>query len=597
MNFLLIITSVITSFISYTYYKYQDVMRYKFIKDIQENKYELNQTLKNRFSKNKIPDNIDVIIIGSGMSSLTLGCILSRVGKKVLILEKHYIAGGSMHTFCEKGVEFDVGLHYIGSIKEFKEVINLLGDKDVNLEWNQIGKNNYNIYDKISINNHETEGYQSIHFSNNKKHLINQICTYYPNKRNDIETYFDTIEYANKCGKYLVLFKILPIWLSKLIDNLVVYFKYPRDIHKCLYFARNNTYDVIKNIIPNAEDSLINLLTCQYGDIGVKADKSSFIYHAGLTSHYINGGFYPVGGSNILVHKMISCIKNFGGEVLVNAPVRDISFMTKNEKLYSNGVYVKNQLIESKIVVSSIGTLNTVNNLLNLIDNNNNFVKLKNELAYFKPSTSHINVFLTLKGNPEELNLPQHNHWIINNNFKDEEIDPIMFISFPSARNPDWLKIEKHEGKSNCIIIVEANYEEFQIYNHQKSGNRENQYKILKENITNRILNQFYQYYPKLKDKILSHITGTPVTNEYYLNSINGCSYGLEHSPLRASDYITLRPETPFNNLFFTGQDITSAGIAGAMFSGIVTSHSILGYGLKEMILNKNIIKDLQKIY
>ena len=45
-------------------------------------KYDVNETLKNRFSLKKIPDCIDTIIIGSGMSSLTLGCILSRTGKK-----------------------------------------------------------------------------------------------------------------------------------------------------------------------------------------------------------------------------------------------------------------------------------------------------------------------------------------------------------------------------------------------------------------------------------------------------------------------------------------------------------------------------------
>jgi all-trans-retinol 13,14-reductase len=34
----------------------------------------------------------------------------------VLILERHYTAGGFTHTFTRPGYEWDVGLHYIGEV-------------------------------------------------------------------------------------------------------------------------------------------------------------------------------------------------------------------------------------------------------------------------------------------------------------------------------------------------------------------------------------------------------------------------------------------------------------------------------------------------
>lgn len=43
--------------------------------------------LQNRFSKAKIPKNIDYIIVGSGTSGLTSAAALSKLGKKVLVLE------------------------------------------------------------------------------------------------------------------------------------------------------------------------------------------------------------------------------------------------------------------------------------------------------------------------------------------------------------------------------------------------------------------------------------------------------------------------------------------------------------------------------
>ena len=44
----------------------------------------------------------DYIIIGSGMGGMTTAAMLSHFGKKVLVLEQHYVPGGFTHTFEEK---------------------------------------------------------------------------------------------------------------------------------------------------------------------------------------------------------------------------------------------------------------------------------------------------------------------------------------------------------------------------------------------------------------------------------------------------------------------------------------------------------------
>lgn len=61
------------------------------------------------FSVDKVPQNLDVIVIGSGIGGLTAAATLAKAGKKVLVLEQHDQAGGCCHTYIEKGFEFDVG--------------------------------------------------------------------------------------------------------------------------------------------------------------------------------------------------------------------------------------------------------------------------------------------------------------------------------------------------------------------------------------------------------------------------------------------------------------------------------------------------------
>lgn len=61
------------------------------------------------FLVTKVPENLDAVIIGSGIGGLGLAVLLAKVGKKVLVLEQHDRAGGCCHTFREKGYEFDVG--------------------------------------------------------------------------------------------------------------------------------------------------------------------------------------------------------------------------------------------------------------------------------------------------------------------------------------------------------------------------------------------------------------------------------------------------------------------------------------------------------
>ena len=87
----------------------------------------------------KVPSEVDDVIIGTGIAGLYLGALLSRLGRKVLCLEQHYIAGGCMHCFEDKGYEFDTGIHYVGRVEKYGQLLNLLSLEGDEVKFKQLG--------------------------------------------------------------------------------------------------------------------------------------------------------------------------------------------------------------------------------------------------------------------------------------------------------------------------------------------------------------------------------------------------------------------------------------------------------------------------
>ncbi len=49
------------------------------------------------------------------MSGLVDAILLAETGRRVTVLEQHYIPGGYLQQFTRRGTTFDVGFHYMGS--------------------------------------------------------------------------------------------------------------------------------------------------------------------------------------------------------------------------------------------------------------------------------------------------------------------------------------------------------------------------------------------------------------------------------------------------------------------------------------------------
>lgn len=90
------------------------------------------------FRKSRVPAKLDAIVIGSGISGLICASLMAKRGKRVLVLESHYIVGGCLHSFTGKsGVEFDTGLHYVG--RSMVEMLKMFPVSTGAVEFEQMG--------------------------------------------------------------------------------------------------------------------------------------------------------------------------------------------------------------------------------------------------------------------------------------------------------------------------------------------------------------------------------------------------------------------------------------------------------------------------
>ena len=518
-----------------------------------------------------LAENYDSIIIGSGMGSLTSAAILAKEGKKVLVLERHYTAGGFTHIFKRKGFEWDVGIHYIGEVQRDTSVIKKLFDyiTDAKLKWADMG----DVYDKIIIGDKEYD------FVKGVQNFKEKILSYFPDEKNAIDNYVDLVFKAIKTSQKFYMDKALSPLLSKIIGG-----KMREPFYK---FSDKTTYEVLSSITKNKE--LIKVLSGQYGDYGLPPKQSSFVMHAAVARHYFAGGSFPIGGSSEIAKHIDTVIEKAGGTILISAEVDEI--LIKNNK--ATGVKMKDdKVFLAKNIISGAGIMTTYNKLIPTEVAEKH--QLKQQLQSVKRSVSHACLYIGLNGSPEELKLPKTNYWIypdkiehdtaVDNYLKDVDSEfPVVYVSFPSAKDPDWSN--RYPGKSTIDIITLLPYNGFENWDGTRWMKRGEEYNVLKEKIAKRLLEVLYKHIPQAKGNIEHYELSTPLTTKHFINYDEGEIYGLDHTPKRFRQRF-LKPKTPIKNFYLTGQDIVTAGVAAALFSGVITTSAMT---------SKNIIKKVMK--
>lgn len=519
--------------------------------------------------KYQLAEKYDAILIGSGIGSLTTAAILAKEGQRVLILERHYTAGGFTHVFKRKGYEWDVGIHYIGEVQRLNSPVKRLFDyiSDGELKWADMGE----VYDRIII------GEKAYDFVKGVDNFKNKLVSYFPDEEQAITKYIDLVFEANKAmGKFYIQ-KALPDIMGALAGGFLR--------RGYLKHSEKTTHEVLSSLTDNQE--LIKVLAGQYGDYGLPPKQSSFAMHASVVKHYFSGGNFPVGGSSRIVETIEPVIEASGGTILISAEVSEIIIKDNN----AIGVKMKDdKCLYADKIISGAGVFNTFQRFLPRSLKNE--YKFDEHLKNLSPSVSHACLYIGLDQSPEELNLPKTNLWIYPENGdhdscidrylkNTEEEFPVVYISFPSAKDPDWPN--RYPGRSTIDIITLVPYELFSPWESSKWMHRADEYDQLKEKIAQRLLDHLYKQMPQVKGHIDHYELSSPLTTKHFINYQHGEIYGVDHTPKRFRQKF-LKPKTAIKGLYLTGQDIVTAGVSAALFSGLLTASAITGSNLMKKI-------------
>ena len=335
---------------------------------------------------------------------------------------------------------------------------------------------------------------------------------------------------------------------------------------------------------------------------------------ATLLTHFSKGAFYPIGGASEIAYHLIPTIERSGGRVLVRANVTRL--LTTGHRV--TGVRVSRGAkglpdvdIAAPLVISGAGMKNTFEKLLPP-----EFLR-RSTLADVLPSLhaglACFQMFVGLRGSAEELGVKAQNFWCFAQPDLDAAVDgymsltpaaameadvPLMFVSFPSAKDPTWrtrFPSPDDIPKTTCAIVTLVNWEWFRKHNAGDQAvvraRNDDEYDELKAAITNRLWDQVTKLFPQLADQVDYMEGATPLTHNYYIQSTAGEIYGLDHDLKRFAlePLVKLRPDVGVPGLLMTGQDVFTCGFIGALYGGVVTAGAALGLGPRLFLQMDNI--------
>jgi len=538
---------------------------------------------------NSAREQWDAIVVGSGLGGLACAAYLTAAGKRTLVLESHYVAGGNTQTFrrnLKQGLyEFDVGVHYIGECGKEGSITRILRGAGLD--------------ERINFRPLDPDGFTTLIFPD----LTFKVPASWDRYRTRLlETFPDE---AQALGTVVDIFR-------DVADGLRAMSNHELDM-AALATAHPNFFGWGMRPVPElfAEYGLSlraqAVLLGEQGDYAVPPSRTPVGLAAGLTDHYMRGAFYPEGGGQIIAARLVEAIRAYGGEVRTRAPVERIRIA--NGRVAGVTLGKTGAEIDAPIVVSNADIKRTVHGLVGPQHFAPETVARVDE---FRMSLPLFVVYLGLDADLVARGMPNTNYMMwgsydIEAVYRTIEAGKIpdedfIYVTITSLKDPDNTRLAP-PGHTNLQImtVVPREYEFWNVGTGpvdlgDNAYHQDVEYRRRKTALAERLITAGERIIPDLRRHIDWQEAATPVTQERFTRSTGGTSYGIEFAvdqmgPLR------IGPRTEIPGLFLCGASIPSGhGIGGVLHGGVSAASAVLETDLVRRVVSGEVLGDPSRL-
>lgn len=518
-------------------------------------------------------NTFDTIIIGGGLGGLTAGATLTKLGKKVLLLEQHYVVGGCATTFKRKDFVMEVGLHEMDGLfeKDLKVDIFKFLDVQKNIELIQVPELFRLKSNKIDFV-----------FPHGEQESSNALIQKFPKEKKGIRAFMKLMDGVlqelpsfptEKWKQYLKL-PFMPLTHPNIVKAST------KSVGEWLdyYFEDEDLKLILQANLLYYHDDPYTL---------------SMIYFAAAQSSYIQGGGHFIkGGSQKLSDYLASIITKNNGQVLVSKKVNKI--LTEEGKAV--GVEFSDKYNQNKkhTVFASKIIANTAVPLVKKLLPEKESLKLNRKINHLKAACSLLSIYIGFKSEVKNLGIKHYSTFISSDN-----ISTIKDIH-ANAKGPwsqrnfvfvDYGQVDAQlapKGKSFGTICA-ADY----LVDWENLSPEE--YTTKKEEVAKTIFQRLDKVYPGIKNKIEYYEVGTSKTIQRYTMNPEGTPYGFAQTVSQAGKNRTPLA-SPIPNLHFAGAwTFPGGGFTGAIISGFLSAQEV-NKKIKSTVAKAGLLEDENKI-